>query len=251
MQIDGAALKTVLSLLRRADQDFRMIRAGDRVMAGVSGGKDSVLLLTALAAYRQFSDEPFELCGGMIDLGFGGFDAAPLAEYCGSIGVELHVKPTNIGHVVFETRKESNPCSLCAKMRRGALNELAKKHGCNKIALGHHRDDLVETLLMSMLYESRLRTFAPVTWMDREDIVQIRPLIYVEESRIIGAGRKLGLPVARNACPACGHTKRQEMKDLIKQLKLKCPEADLHLFKAIKNADNYDLWDDIRYRPGD
>jgi tRNA 2-thiocytidine biosynthesis protein TtcA len=134
-------------------------------------------------------------------------------------------------------------------MRRGSLNELAKLHGCNKIALGHHRDDLVETLLMSMLYESRLRTFAPVTWMDREDIVQIRPLIYIEERQIVNVGKRLGLPVARNACPACGHTKRQEMKKLIVHLKTFCPEADLHIFKAIKNIENYELWDDIKQRP--
>jgi tRNA(Ile)-lysidine synthase TilS/MesJ len=176
MTINGTILKKTLGLLRRADQDFSMIRAGDHVMVGVSGGKDSLLLLTALSAYRRFSEHPFELCGGMVDLGFGGLDAAPLLEYCRSINMELHIKPTNIGHVIFETRKEANPCSLCAKMRRGSLNELARKHGCNKVALGHHRDDLLETLLMSMLYESRLRTFAPVTWMDREDIVQIRPL---------------------------------------------------------------------------
>jgi tRNA(Ile)-lysidine synthase TilS/MesJ len=218
-------------------------------MVGVSGGKDSLLLLTALAAYRQFASNPFEVCGGMIDLGFGDLDAAPLLAYCESIGVELHIKPTNIGHVVFETRQESNPCSLCAKMRRGSLNELAKKCGCNKVALGHHRDDLVETLLMSMLYESRLRTFAPVTWMDRADIVQIRPMIYVEENYIISVGKRLALPVARNACPACGHTKRQEMKDLVKYLKALCPDADERLFSAIKNTQQYELWGDIPCRP--
>jgi tRNA 2-thiocytidine biosynthesis protein TtcA len=242
-------MKKVLSLIRRADQDFKMIKPGDRVMVGVSGGKDSMLLLTALAQYRTFADNPFELCGGMIDLGFPGSDFEPLLEHCKSMGVELHIKPTNIGHVIFDTRKESNPCSLCAKMRRGSLNELAKLHGCNKVALGHHRDDLVETLLMSLLYESRLRTFAPVTWMDRADMVQIRPMIYLEERHIINAGKRLGLPVAKNACPACGNTKRQEMKDLIKQLKVNNPEADLHMFRAIQNTENYELWDKIKYRP--
>ena len=242
-------MKKVLSLIRRADQDFQMIKAGDRVMVGVSGGKDSMLLLTALAEYRRFSDYPFELCGGMIDLGFGGFDPAPLLRPCQSIGVELHIKPTNIGHVIFETRKESNPCSLCAKMRRGSLNELAKRHGCNKIALGHHRDDLVETLLMSMLYESRLRVFSPVTWMDRADMVQIRPMVYLEESHVVNAGRRLGLPVAHNACPACGHTKRAEMKELVKHLRGLCPEADIHMFRAIQNTHNYELWDHIKRRP--
>jgi tRNA 2-thiocytidine biosynthesis protein TtcA len=249
MNIDGNALKKVLSLLRRADQDFNMIRAGDRIMVGVSGGKDSLLLLAALSAYRRFSDHPFELCGGMVDLGFEAFDTAPLLAFCASIGVELHIKRTHIGRVIFETRREPNPCSLCAKMRRGSLNELAKKHGCNKIALGHHRDDLIETLLMSLVYESRLRVFAPVTWMDREDIVQIRPLIYLEESHIAGVGDVLGLPVVKNACPACGNTKRQEMKELIRHLKTLCPEADLHMFRAIQNTENYELWDDIKCRP--
>ena len=242
-------MKKVLSLMRRADQDFQMIQPGDRVMVGVSGGKDSLLLLHAMALYRKFSDHPFELCGGMIDLGFGGFDPKELLQYSASIGVELHIKNTNIGHVIFDTRKETNPCSLCAKMRRGSLNELAHKHGCNKIALGHHRDDLVETLLMSLIYESRTRTFSPITWMDRTDIVQIRPMVYLEESHIAKAGKRLGLPVAHNACPACGHTKRQEMKELVRHLKSLCPDADLHIFKAIQNTHNYDLWDNIKRRP--
>jgi tRNA 2-thiocytidine biosynthesis protein TtcA len=242
-------MKKVLSMIRRADQDFSMIKAGDKVMVGVSGGKDSVLLLTALSVYRRFSDYPFELCGGMIDLGFGGFDPEPLLDYCKTIDVALFIKPTNIGHVIFDTRKETNPCSLCAKMRRGSLNELAKNHGYNKIALGHHRDDLLETLLMSMLYESRLRTFAPVTWMDRTDMVQIRPMIYVDESHIIETGKSMALPIAHNACPACGNTKRQEMKELVQHLKTLCPEAEIHMFKAIQNTQNYDLWDKIKYRP--
>jgi tRNA 2-thiocytidine biosynthesis protein TtcA len=242
-------MKQILSMIRRADQDFGMFKKGDRVMVGVSGGKDSLLLLTALARYRTFSDYPFELMGGMIDLGFGGCGEAALLEYCRSLGVELDIKRTNIGHVIFDTRREKNPCSLCAKMRRGSLNELAKRHGCNKVALGHHRDDLIETLLMSLLYESRLRTFAPVTWMDRADIVQVRPMIYVREGHIVSVGKRLGLPVVRNACPACGHTKRQEMKELIQTLKKACPEADTHMFNAIKNTDQYELWDDIRYRP--
>jgi tRNA 2-thiocytidine biosynthesis protein TtcA len=249
MTTDGIALKKILSLLRRADQDFGLIRPGDRVMAGVSGGKDSLVLLAALAAYRRFTDNPFELCAGLVDMGFGDFDIAPLAEYCASLGMELHVKSTHIGRVIFEKRRESNPCSLCAKMRRGALNELAKKHGYNKIALGHHRDDLVETLLMSMIYESRLKTFAPVVWMDKEDIEQVRPLVYAEEREIAGAAKRLGLPVAKSACPASGNTKRQEMKELVKHLRTLCPDVDIHLFRAIRNTGNYDLWDNIRRRP--
>lgn len=249
MTTDGTALKKILSLLRRADQDFGLIRSGDRVLAAVSGGKDSLVLLAALACYRRFADSPFELRAGLVDMGFAGSSATPLVEYCASLGVELHVKPTNIAHVIFDTRKESNPCSLCAKMRRGALNELAKKHGCNKIALGHHRDDLVETLLMSMIYESRLRAFAPYVWMDKEDIEQVRPLIYVEEREIAGAAKRLGLPVMKSACPASGNTKRQEMKELVKHLRALCPDADNHLFRAIRNTGKYDLWDGIRRRP--
>lgn len=242
-------MKKVLSLLRRADQDFGMIQSGDRVMVGVSGGKDSLLLLTALHEYRRFADHPFELFAGMIDLGFGDHDETVLHDYCASIGVELDVKHTKIGRVIFETRKEKNPCSLCAKMRRGSLNELALRRGCNKVALGHHRDDLVETLLMSLIYESRMRTFAPVTWMDRVDIVQIRPLVYLEERHIVNVGKKLALPVVHNACPACGNTKRQEMKELVSQLRKNCNDADNHIFNAIKNTSNYDLWDNISYRP--
>jgi tRNA 2-thiocytidine biosynthesis protein TtcA len=250
MTTSGIALRKILSLLRRADQDFLLIRPGDRVLAAVSGGKDSLVLLAALASYRRFSDSPFELYAGHVDMGFAGFSPEPLAEYCASLGVQLHVKQTNIARVVFERRKESNPCSLCAKMRRGALNELARKLGCNKIALGHHRDDLIETLLMSLIYESRMRTFSPYVWMDKVDIEQVRPLVYVEEREIIGAAKRLGLPVLKSACPATGNTKRQEMKELVKHLRALCRDADNHMFRAIQNTGNYCLWDNIKRRPG-
>ena len=242
-------MKQVLGRIRRADQDFKLFRSGDRVMVGLSGGKDSMVLMTALATYRNFSDEPFTLCAGMVRMGFPDFDTTELEEYCRTIDVPLYFKDTRIGPIVFETRKESNPCALCAKMRRGSLNELAQRHGCNKVALGHHRDDLTETLLMSMLYESRLRTFSPITWLDRADIVQIRPMIYLPEAHIASVCRRLSLPTCKNPCPASGNTKRQEMKDLLAHLGTLCPDAHNHIFMAIKNTDQYGLWDAIKARP--
>ena len=174
-------MKTVLGDIRRADEDFEMIAPGDRVAVGVSGGKDSLLLLYALSLYRKFEHKNFELRGIMLDMGFEAFDASPVMRWCEELNIPFDVIQTDIAKVVFELRKENNPCSLCAKMRRGALNDAAKRLGCNKVALGHHREDAIETLMMSLIFEGRLHTFHPNMFLPGADVAVIRPMVYVPE----------------------------------------------------------------------
>ncbi|MDD3244040.1 MAG: tRNA 2-thiocytidine biosynthesis TtcA family protein [Eubacteriales bacterium] len=244
-------MKRILGALRRADQRFRLINPGDRIMIGVSGGKDSLVLLKALSLYRKFSKCEYELHAVMLGMGLEKIDISPLEAFCAQADVPFTFQETNIGQIVFYDRKESNPCSLCAKMRRGILLDAAKAHGCNKLALGHHRDDAIETLLMSILYEGRMRTFSPVTWLDRSDMVQIRPLIFAEEAHIAQVAQVIGAPITKNPCPAAGTTTRQDMKDLIVHLKTLQPRADQYLMHALEAVDSYGLWNDIKYRPGE
>lgn len=208
-------MRRILSAVRRAIQDYGMIEAGDKIAVGVSGGKDSLTLLCALAEYRRFSPVPFEVMGVTLNMGFEGVDYSPVARLCDEIGVEYAVKNTDIAEILFNIRKEKNPCSLCAKMRRGAVNDLAKEHGCNKVALGHHNEDVIETFFLSLFYEGRLNCFSPVTYLSRKDIKVIRPLIYVAEGDIRGYARRAELPVVYNPCPMDGVSKRQEMKEFI------------------------------------
>ena len=174
-------MKKVLGCLRRACEEFDMIKSGDKIAVGVSGGKDSILLLYALTLYRRYMKIDYELFGVTVDLGFEGFDTAPIRDFLQSIGVAYHVEKTDIAQVVFDIRKEPNPCSLCAKMRKGAFYEAAARLGCNKAAFAHNQEDLLETLLMSMIYEGKLGVFSPVTYMSRADITLIRPFIYLPE----------------------------------------------------------------------
>lgn len=201
--------------MRRAIQDYGMIEAGDKIAVGVSGGKDSLTLLCALAEYRRFSPIPFEVMGVTLNMGFEGVDYSPVARLCEKIGVEYVVKDTDIAEILFDIRKEKNPCSLCAKMRRGAVNDLAKEFGCNRVALGHHNEDVIETFFLSLFYEGRLNCFSPVTYLSRKDIEVIRPLIYVAEGDIRGYARRAELPVVYNPCPMDGVSKRQDMKEFI------------------------------------
>ncbi len=242
-------MKKVLGAIRRADQQFHMIAPGDHVMVGLSGGKDSLLLVQALGLYRRFANNPFTLCAGVIDLGFTGFNTDTLQRYCDAHEVPLHIRRTRIGPVVFDTRQERNPCALCAKMRRATLVELALQRGCRKLALGHHRDDVLETLLLSMLYESRIRTFAPVTYLDRKSITQIRPLIYLDEKHILNVSRRLALPVGKNPCPAAGNTKREEIKALMRHLRTLKGDVDDCMIAALRNTHTYGLWDKIAREP--
>ena len=210
-------MNKLLGLVRRCAEDYRMILPGDRICAGVSGGKDSLTLLVLLAKLREFYPAPFELCAVTIDMGLG-MDFAPVEALCKTLGVPYRCVHTQIGPIIFEHRQEKNPCSMCAKMRRGALNEALLAMGCRKVALGHHSDDAVETFLMSLLYEGRFHTFHPKTLMSRTGITVIRPLVYLPESHVKHMVKALSLPVVSSPCPVNGETKREEMKDLLRKL---------------------------------
>ena len=180
----------LLSITRKAIDEFQLIEDGDRIAVGISGGKDSLTLLYALAGLRRFYPKKFELEAITVDLGFGDFHTEKIRELCQELQVPYTVVPTQISQIIFQDRKESNPCSLCAKMRKGALNEVAKEHGCNKIAYAHHKDDVVETLMLSLIYEGRFHTFSPRTYWDRMDLTLIRPLIFLDEGDVIGIQNK-------------------------------------------------------------
>lgn len=236
-------MRKVLGCVRRAVEDFNMIEDGDKVAVGVSGGKDSLILLRALSLYRYFSPVKYELYGIMLTMGFEGVETASIENFCDQIEVPLIIKHTHIGRIVFEERKEPNPCSLCARMRRGALHNTALEIGCKKVALGHHREDAIETLFLSLLYEARINTFSPVTYLDRKDITVIRPLIYAPEAEIIRATKRLDLPVLKNPCPADGQTKRHEMKELMNYIVTLVPNAREQILTALLNKEQYNLWD--------
>ncbi|MGI6151865.1 MAG: tRNA 2-thiocytidine biosynthesis TtcA family protein [Christensenellales bacterium] len=236
-------MRKTLGCIRRADERFDMIQANDHVAVGVSGGKDSLLLLNALALYRKFCRVPFTLEALSLGMGWPGVDFSGVAAFCEHLDVPFTFVETDIKEVVFDIRKEENPCALCAKLRRGALNNLAKARGCNKLALGHHREDVAETFLMSMLYEGRLNLFAPVTYLNKVDITVIRPMVFVPERHIIGTAKKLNLPIVKNPCPADGHTNRQRMKNLLTTLSDAIrDDAAERIVSAIANTEQYNLW---------
>lgn len=229
-------MEKVISLIRRAMDDYDMVDYGEKIAVGVSGGKDSLVLLKALAKLSVYHPKKFTVCGITLDMGYG-CDYSKVQNMCDELGVEYIVKKTNIKEVIFDIRHEKNPCSLCAKMRRGALNDAAIELGCRKIALGHHNDDVLETFFLSLLYEGRLHCFAPVTHLDRTGIYQIRPMIYVRERDIRGVIKHNDIPVVHNPCPANGVTKRQDMKELIARLEKETPPGlRKRLFTAVKDG---------------
>lgn len=227
----------LLSITRKAVDEFHLIEKGDKIAVGISGGKDSLTLLYALTGLRRFYPNPFKLEAITVDMGFGDFHTDKIQQLCDKLEVPYTVVPTEISKIIFQDRKESNPCSLCAKMRKGALNEVAKKLNCNKIAYAHHKDDVVETMLLSLIFEGRFHTFSPMTYWDRMDLTLIRPLLYVDEADIIGFKNKYDLPVEKSACPADGNTKREYAKDLLRTLNLENPGVKQRMFTAILNAD--------------
>lgn len=233
----------MLSVMRKGITKYKMIKNGDKIAVGVSGGKDSVCLLKLLAEYKRFSPENFELIAIAVDLNFENnkTDFTPIKELCDSLSVPFYVEKTEIGVVVFDVRKESNPCALCSKMRKGALNNLAKKLGCNKVALGHHRDDAIDTLMLSLLYEGRLSTFAPKSYLDKIDLTLIRPLILTKEMDIISFTKSL--PVVKSCCPANKQTKREYVKDLIKDIGCDIPNVRDMMFTALFHPERYNLFD--------
>ncbi len=232
-------LQKLMSLTRKAVDEFQMIQPGDRIAVGISGGKDSLTLLYALAGLRRFYPAPFSMEAITVSLGFEGFDSvlAPIRLLCETLEVPYTVVDTDIARIVFDERREDNPCSLCAKMRKGAFNEKAKALCCNKLAYAHHKDDVVETLLMSLILEGRIHTFSPVTYLDRMDLTLIRPLIYVDEADVRGFQNKYQLPVVKNPCPADGHTQREYAKELVARLNHEHPGAKERIFTAILNGD--------------
>ena len=229
-------LQQLMSFVRRAIDDYEMIEEGDRIAVGISGGKDSLTLLYALHGLKRFYPKHFELEAITVDLGNPGFDVEPLHKLCESMDIPYTVVKTDIAQIIFEERKESNPCSLCAKMRKGALNENVKKLGCNKVAYAHHKDDIVETMLLSLIFEGRFHSFSPKTYLDRMDLTVIRPMMYVGEADVKGFQNKYDLPVVKSACPADGYTKREYAKNLVRQLNLEHPGAKERMFAAITNG---------------
>lgn len=227
----------LLSLTRKAVDEYEMIEEGDKIAIGISGGKDSLTLLYALNGLRRFYPRHFEIIAVTVDLGFGNLNLEPIRELCEKLEVPYKIVDTQIAEIVFQERKESNPCSLCAKMRKGALNEAVKSLGCNKVAYAHHKDDVVETMLLSLIYEGRFHSFSPRTYLDRMDLTVIRPLMFVDEADVIGFQNKYKLPVAKSPCPADGNTKREYVKQLLRQLNLENPGVKSRMFTAILNAD--------------
>ena len=228
--------KRILSCLRRAVEDYDMIKEGDRVAVGLSGGKDSLTLLYALSVFRRFSPKKFELIAITVDMGFERLDLTPLKEFCAKLDVPYHIIPTNIAQVIFDIRKEKNPCSLCAKMRRGALYGKARDLGCASVALGHHFDDVVETFMLSLFYEGRIGCFEPVTYLSRTGVNMIRPLIYLQEKDIRYFAKSENLPVIKSPCPADGNTERAEIKNLLHNLEKENKGLKNRIFGAIRRA---------------
>lgn len=226
-------LQRLLSLTRQAVDDYQMIEAGDKIAVGLSGGKDSLALLHSLHGLKRFYPNEFEIVAITVDLGFGNFNLESMKAVCDKLLIEYKVVSTEIGKIIFETRNETNPCALCAKMRKGALNQAAREMGCNKIAYAHHRDDLIDTMLLSLIYEGRFNSFSPKTYLDRTELHVIRPLIYVQEADIIGFKNRYQLPVCKNPCPVDGKTKREYVKQLTKQINQDAPGVKERFFHAI------------------
>lgn len=224
----------MMGLVRRCADDYRMIAPNDKIAVGVSGGKDSLTLLYLLAALREYYPAPFELTAITIDMGLAGMDFSAIAALCDRLNVPFQRVKAEIGPIIFDYRKEKNPCSMCAKMRRGALNQALLSQGFSKVALGHHYDDAVETFLMSLLFEGRLSCFQPVTYLDRTGVTQIRPMLYLTEGMISGFAAQMALPVVHNTCPADKHTKREEIKQLIVRLQAEYPDLKERVFGAMQ-----------------
>ncbi len=235
-------LQKLMSKARRAIDDYDMISDGDKIAVGLSGGKDSMTLLAVLAGLRSFYPKSFDLVAITVDMGLG-LDQSEILktkEFCEKLSVPFIIEKTAIGEIVFSYRKEKNPCSLCANMRRGALNSAAKREGCNKVALGHHADDLIETFFLSAFYESRISTFSPVTYLENADLSVIRPMVYIREKEIAGFSKNN--PVIHNPCPADKHTNRQYVKDKLKEMEKHIPDLRKNVLSAIIHTERTNLF---------
>lgn len=229
-------LQKLLSYTRRAIDSYEMIDNGDKIAVGISGGKDSLTLLYALAELRRFYPKKFDLIAITVNLGFDNFDTAKIEQLCKELDVPYYIVDTEIYDIVFNVRKEKNPCSLCAKMRKGALNQKLNDLGCNKIAYAHHKDDFIETFLMSLLYEGRIHTFSPKTYLDKSELMVIRPLMYINEGEIISFKNDMLLPVIKSPCPADGYTKREYAKQTLAKLENETPGCKQRIFSAIEHG---------------
>lgn len=229
-------LQKLMSYTRRAIDSYTMIEEGDHIAVGISGGKDSLTLLYALAEMRHFYPKKYTLIAITVNLGFENFDTSAIADLCQKLNVEYYVVDTEIYDIVFNVRKEKNPCSLCAKMRKGALNEKISELGCNKVAYAHHKDDFIETFLMSLLYEGRIHTFSPKTYLDKSKLMVIRPMMYISENEIISFQKKMKLPVMKSPCPADGYTKREYAKQTLTKLEQETHNCKNRIFAAIERG---------------
>ncbi len=232
-------MKHILGYARKAINDFEMINEGDKVAVGLSGGKDSILTLITLAKLKDFYPKKFEVIAITLDMGNDGFDVTTLRKICEEYGVQYIVEKTHIKEIVFDIRNEKNPCSLCANLRRGILYDTAKKYGCNKVALGHHMDDVMETFMMSLIYEGRVHTFLPITYLSRKELYVIRPMIYTPESEIRHLVKKYGIEIVKNNCPANGETKRQYVKELIAEISKENKGVRESMFGAIMRSEEW------------
>ena len=229
-------LQQLLSYTRKAVDEYSMIEEGDHIAVGVSGGKDSLTLLYAMHGLKRFYPKKFKLSAITVDLGYESADMTDVIKLCQDLDIPYEIVPTDIARILFEERKEKNPCSLCAKMRKGALNDAVKKMGCNKIAYAHHKDDIIETMLLSLIFEGRFHSFSPKTYLDRMDLTVIRPIMFVDESEVIGFKDKQNLPVVKNPCPVDGYTKRQYAKEMVQSLNQENPGSKQRMFTAILNG---------------
>ena len=227
-------LNRFTGFVRRCDDDYGMLQPGDRVAVGVSGGKDSMALLASLAHLRRYHPSHFELEAITIAMGFPDMDFTPVAEWCAAHELPYTIINSDIREIVFDVRQEENPCSLCSKLRRGALNDAIKARGCNKLALGHHFDDAVETFLMNLLFTGQLSCFKPSTYMSRADVTQIRPMLYIGEGTIASFVCEMGLPIVPTTCPEDKQSKREEIKSLIKRLSAEYPDLKDKVFGAMQ-----------------
>lgn len=236
-------LQRLLSYTRKAVDEYQMIEEGDHIAVGISGGKDSLTLLYALHGLQRFYPKHFKISAVTVNLGFEDFDLSPIQQLCAEMKIPYKIVTTDIYNILFQVRKEKNPCSLCAKMRKGALNETIREMGCNKVAYAHHKDDIIETMLLSLIYEGRFYSFSPKTYLDRMDLTVIRPIMFVDEVEVIGFQHKYDLPVVKSKCPVDGYTKRQYAKELVSQLNQENPGVRERLFHAILNG-NIAGWPD-------
>ena len=236
-------MKNIQGLIRKAIQQYDTIEENDRIAVGLSGGKDSLTLLKNLKELQRYYPKKYELCAISIDMYNGKTDYTKIKEFCNQLDVELKIVPTQLYELLFEVRKEQNPCSLCAKIRRGTLVNVAKENGFNKVALGHHANDLIETFFLSMFFEGRLSTFAPVTYLSKSQITTIRPMIFVWEKDVISYSKDL--PVLYNPCPADKHTQRESIKQMLQEMEKQIPKLDKNLLNAIISPERYHLFNDF------